>query len=268
MRVASTKTGQIGILALIDRGEHRDDIKCGPRQLLFQRGETDAPAAGAVLFTQFSIRRASISYPTTSKHRANLSATGTPTYPSPITASDVSRPVSRSYIIFFIDTFIDLAITASRLRAHGPAGFVEFQPVPQAAHSTDHACGHPLNEGMIGDRMRNDRPAPTKAYRPISTPHTTVALAPTGGARRTRVVLYCSLREISLRGFLTLVNTHEGPQKNIILADHARIDRHVVLHLYLTAQYHVRGDHDILSDIARRSQHGSVFVGNGICRKE
>ena len=47
------KTGQIGILALIDRGEHRDDIKCGPRQLLFQRGETDAPAAGAVLFTQF-----------------------------------------------------------------------------------------------------------------------------------------------------------------------------------------------------------------------
>ena len=47
------KTGQIGILALIDRGGHRDDIKCGPRQLLFRRGETDAPAAGAVLFTQF-----------------------------------------------------------------------------------------------------------------------------------------------------------------------------------------------------------------------
>ena len=29
-----------------------------------------------------------------------------------------------------------------------------------------------------------------------------------------------------------------------------------------------KGFHIILDDIARRSQHGSVFVGNGICRKE
>src|SRR3954452_15867313 len=40
-----------------------------------------------------------------------------------------------------------------------------------------------------------------------------VAMATMDTPRRTRVRRYSCLRDTSLRGFITLVNTHDGPQK-------------------------------------------------------
>ena len=51
------------------------------------------------------------------------------------------------------------------------------------------------------------------AYRPMVVPQRIVALAPIEAPHLTNVVLYSPRRTISLRGFTTLVNTIEGPQK-------------------------------------------------------
>jgi len=56
-------------------------------------------------------------------------------------------------------------------------------------------------------------PAPMNAKRPIVTPQTSVALAPSVAPRRTTVGAYACLRTISDLGFAMLVKTHEGPQK-------------------------------------------------------
>ena len=56
-------------------------------------------------------------------------------------------------------------------------------------------------------------PAPMKLYSPSVTPQTMVALAPIVDPRLTQVRWNSCLREISLRGLITLVNTQLGPQK-------------------------------------------------------
>ena len=64
-----------------------------------------------------------------------------------------------------------------------------------------------------GDEVVTTAPAPTKAYSPMSWPHTTVALAPTEAPRPTRVARYSCLRSMNERGLTTLVNTAEGATK-------------------------------------------------------
>lgn len=56
-------------------------------------------------------------------------------------------------------------------------------------------------------------PAPTRAYSPIVTPHTTVTLAPIDAPRHRRVGRYSFFRLMKARGFMTLVNTADGPTK-------------------------------------------------------
>src|SRR5207244_4054984 len=56
-------------------------------------------------------------------------------------------------------------------------------------------------------------PAPMNAYSPSVTPQMIVALAPIELPRFTSVRRYSFLRGTWLRGFITLVNTQEGPQK-------------------------------------------------------
>jgi hypothetical protein len=52
-----------------------------------------------------------------------------------------------------------------------------------------------------------------KEYLPIVCPHTMVLLAPNVAPFRTNVDWYSCFRETWLRGFTTLVNTIDGPQK-------------------------------------------------------
>ena len=63
-------------------------------------------------------------------------------------------------------------------------------------------------------------------------------------------LLYSCLRITALRGLITFVKTIEGPKKNIVLANHAFINRHIVLNLYIAAKHHMRTYHNILADIA------------------
>jgi hypothetical protein len=55
-------------------------------------------------------------------------------------------------------------------------------------------------------------PAATKQYSPSVTPQTIVALAPIDAPRRTYVGRYSALRDTALLGFITFVNTMDGPQ--------------------------------------------------------
>jgi hypothetical protein len=65
----------------------------------------------------------------------------------------------------------------------------------------------------LGTSRVTTDPAPTKLYCPRVCPHTMVALAPMLAPRITTVSRYSSRREMWERGFNTLVNTEEGPQK-------------------------------------------------------
>ena len=55
-------------------------------------------------------------------------------------------------------------------------------------------------------------PAPTNAYSPSVTPQTIVAFAPIDVPRLTNVRRYSCLRDTCERGFMTFVNTMDGPQ--------------------------------------------------------
>src|SRR2546427_1476564 len=79
-------------------------------------------------------------------------------------------------------------------------------------HPTRRA-GTPTMRPYAGTSEVTTAPAPMNAYSPSVTPQTIVAFAPIEPPRFTTVRRYSFLRDTWLRGFMTLVNTHEGPQK-------------------------------------------------------
>src|SRR5690606_41077978 len=84
---------------------------------------------------------------------------------------------------------------------------------PQSHIQPMRRAGTPTITARAGTSPVTTAPAPTKAYSPMVAPQTMVAFAPMLAPRRTRVGRYSFLRATSERGFTTLVNTHEGPQK-------------------------------------------------------
>ena len=73
-------------------------------------------------------------------------------------------------------------------------------------------AGTPTISAKAGTSFATTAPAPTKAYSPSVAPQTIVALAPMDAPRRTSVRRYSFLRDTWLRGFITFVNTIDGPQ--------------------------------------------------------
>ena len=73
-------------------------------------------------------------------------------------------------------------------------------------------AGTPTIKPYAGTSEVTTAPAPMNAYSPSVTPQMIVALAPIEPPRFTSVRRYSFLRETWLRGFMTLVNTQEGPQ--------------------------------------------------------
>ena len=73
-------------------------------------------------------------------------------------------------------------------------------------------AGTPTTNANAGTSWVTTAPAPTKAHRPTELPHTIVLFAPSVAPRPTTVGANSLFREISLRGFTTLVNTTDGPQ--------------------------------------------------------
>src|SRR5437899_6697965 len=73
-------------------------------------------------------------------------------------------------------------------------------------------AGTPTMRAYAGTSEVTTAPAPMKAYSPSVTPQTIVAFAPIDTPRFTSVTRYSCLRDTWLRGFITLVNTHDGPQ--------------------------------------------------------
>lgn len=71
--------------------------------------------------------------------------------------------------------------------------------------------GTPVTNAYAGTSLVTTLPAPTNAYSPILTPHTTVTFPPNDAPRPTTVSLYSDLRLMNARGFTTLVNTADGP---------------------------------------------------------
>src|SRR2546425_2314388 len=78
-------------------------------------------------------------------------------------------------------------------------------------HPTRRA-GTPTISPYAGTSEVTTAPAPMKAYSPSVTPQTMVAFAPIEPPRFTSVRRYSFLRGTWLRGFITLVNTHDGPR--------------------------------------------------------
>src|SRR5213079_1476563 len=78
-------------------------------------------------------------------------------------------------------------------------------------HPTRRA-GTPTIKPYAGTSEVTTAPAPINAYSPRVTPQTIVAFAPIEPPRFTSVRRYSFLRGTWLRGFITLVNTQEGPQ--------------------------------------------------------
>src|SRR5689334_553956 len=74
-------------------------------------------------------------------------------------------------------------------------------------------AGTPAIKPNAGTSLVTTAPAPTKQYSPSVVPQTIVAFAPIDEPRRTSVLRYSFLRDTWLRGFITLVNTIDGPQK-------------------------------------------------------
>src|SRR4051812_3428286 len=105
---------------------------------------------------------------------------------------------------------------------------VIVQRLPQASHRTSplasgsrsphwhiqpmRRAGTPAITANGGTSRMITAPAPMKQYSPSVVPHTMVALAPIEAPRRTSVVRYSFFRDTWLRGFMTFVNTMEGPQ--------------------------------------------------------
>src|SRR5437660_12056466 len=80
------------------------------------------------------------------------------------------------------------------------------------AHPADAARRHAYHERVRRNVGSHDGAPPMNAYSPRVTPHTIVAFAPMDEPRLTSVGRYSCLRDTWLRGFITLVKTHDGPQ--------------------------------------------------------
>ena len=65
---------------------------------------------------------------------------------------------------------------------------------------------------MAGTSRVTTAPAPMNEYSPSVEPQTMVAFAPIDAPRRTSVARYSFFRDTWLRGFMTFVNTIDGPQ--------------------------------------------------------
>ena len=76
-------------------------------------------------------------------------------------------------------------------------------------------AGLPTTKAKSGISFVTTAPAPIKQYFPRLFPQTIVALAPMDAPFPTIVFLYSSFLTISDLGLITLVNTHEGPQKTL-----------------------------------------------------
>src|SRR5437773_7566790 len=95
--------------------------------------------------------------------------------------------------------------------AHVPPPAIDNRSPHWHIHPTRRA-GTPTISAYAGMSDVTTAPAPMNAYSPSVTPHRIVALAPMEPPRFTRVGRYSCLRDTWLRGFSTLVNTHDGPQ--------------------------------------------------------
>ena len=73
-------------------------------------------------------------------------------------------------------------------------------------------AGTPAISAYGGTSRVITAPAPIKQYSPSVDPQTIVALAPIDAPRRTSVRRYSFRRDTWLRGFITFVNTIDGPQ--------------------------------------------------------
>ena len=71
----------------------------------------------------------------------------------------------------------------------------------------------PAKRAKGGTSLFTTAPAAINEYSPKLFPHIIVAFAPIDAPFLTIVFLYSSLRIISDLGLLTLVKTHDGPQK-------------------------------------------------------
>src|SRR5450631_4046515 len=89
--------------------------------------------------------------------------------------------------------------------------FAEPRVSPQRQIQPVRRAGTPETTACAETSRVTTAPAPTKAYAPIVTPHTIVALAPMVAPSLTTVRSKLARRLTAARGVRTLVNTAEGP---------------------------------------------------------
>ena len=126
----------------------------------------------------------------------------------------------------------------------------ECQFFPASTDISAYSSGITYYKRVVGHILRHYATSPDKRIPSYSvTAHDSTVRSDTTAAFQYGFAIFVFATYMTSR--IDNVGKHATrSQKNIVLADNARIDRNIVLHLYVFTEHHMRRYNDVLSDIA------------------